>query len=80
MSFDFDEDEDNAYKLYQGGRRITADASGVVTAVVQPDEQKDENQAELDLEGQLLRQKLKEMQNIPAIQQGTYRRQRKARS
>ncbi|GIO98093.1 hypothetical protein J14TS5_31790 [Paenibacillus lautus] len=51
MSFDFDEDEDDAYKLYQGGRRVTADASGVVTAVVQPDEQKDENQAELDLEG-----------------------------
>ncbi|AWP30745.1 hypothetical protein B9D94_30855 [Paenibacillus sp. Cedars] len=49
MSFDFDEDDD-AYKLYQGGRRVTADASGVVTAVEQSDEQKDENQAELNLE------------------------------
>ncbi|MGE7827408.1 hypothetical protein [Paenibacillus sp. NPDC093718] len=49
MSFDFEEDD--AYKLYQGGRRVTADASGVVTAVEQPDEQKDENQVELDLEG-----------------------------
>lgn len=51
MSFDFDEDDDDAYKIYQGGRRVTADASGVVTTVEQPDEQKDENQAELDLEG-----------------------------
>lgn len=46
MAFDFDEDEDDAYKLYQGGRRVTADASGVVTSV----EQKDENQAELNLQ------------------------------
>lgn len=51
MAFDFDEDEDDAYKIYQGGRRVNTDASGVVTAVEQPDEQKDENQAELDLEG-----------------------------
>lgn len=50
MSFDFDEGDDDAYKLYQGGRRVTADASGVVTAVEQPDEQKDGNQAELDFE------------------------------
>ncbi|SEL43772.1 hypothetical protein SAMN04488688_10432 [Paenibacillus sp. cl141a] len=50
MAFDFEEDEDEAYKLYQGGRRVTADASGVVTTVEQPDEQKDENQAELDLD------------------------------
>lgn len=50
MAFDFEEDEDDAYKLYQGGRRVTADASGVVTTVEQPDEQKDENQAELDLD------------------------------
>lgn len=50
MSFDFEEDEDDAYKLYQGGRRVTADASGVVTTVEQPDEHKDENQAELDLD------------------------------
>lgn len=50
MAFDFEEDEDDAYKIYQGGRRVTADASGVVTTVEQPDEQKDENQAELNLE------------------------------
>lgn len=50
MAFDFDEDEDDAYKIYQGGRRVTADASGVVTTVEQPDEQKDENQVELDLD------------------------------
>ncbi|WP_339294366.1 hypothetical protein MKY82_22190 [Paenibacillus sp. FSL W7-1279] len=48
MSFDFDEDEDDAYKLYQGGRRVTADASGVVTSVEQPET--DENQAELPLD------------------------------
>ncbi|WP_339322734.1 hypothetical protein [Paenibacillus sp. FSL W8-0194] len=30
MSFDFDEEDDDAYKLYTGGRRVTADASGVV--------------------------------------------------
>ncbi|EHB50096.1 hypothetical protein [Paenibacillus lactis] len=47
MSFDFDE-EDDAYKLYTGGRRVTADASGVVTSVEQPE--KDENQAELRLD------------------------------
>lgn len=47
MSFDFDE-EDDAYKLYTGGRRVTADASGVVTSVQQPE--KDENQAELPLD------------------------------
>ncbi|MFB4326427.1 hypothetical protein RB298_29285 [Priestia sp. BR_2] len=50
MSFDFDEDDDDAYKIYQGGRRVTTDASGVVTSVEQPDEQKDGNQAELDLD------------------------------
>lgn len=47
MSFDFDEDDD-AYKLYTGGRRVTTDASGVVTSVQQPE--KDENQAELPLD------------------------------
>lgn len=51
MAFDFEEEDDDAYKLYQGGRRVTADASGVVTAVEQPVEQKDKNQAELDLDG-----------------------------
>ncbi|MDL1163927.1 hypothetical protein P0100_23295 [Yersinia pestis] len=50
MSFDFDEDDDDAYKIYQGGCRVTADAYGVVTTVEQPDEQKDENQVELDLD------------------------------
>lgn len=52
MAFDFeeDEDDDDAYKIYQGGRRVTADASGVVTSVEQSDEEKDENQAELDLD------------------------------
>lgn len=50
MSFDFDEDDDDMYRVYRGGRRVTADASGVVTTVEQPDEQKDENQAELDLD------------------------------
>lgn len=48
MSFDFDEEDDDAYKLYMGGRQVTADASGVVTSVEQPE--KDENQAELDLD------------------------------
>lgn len=48
MSFDFDEEDDDAYKIYQGGRRFTADASGVVTSVQQPE--KDENQAELPLD------------------------------
>ncbi|HAF97518.1 MAG TPA: hypothetical protein DCK78_04235 [Paenibacillus lactis] len=48
MSFDFDEVDDDAYKLYTGGRRVTADASGVVTSVEQPE--KDENQAELRLD------------------------------
>ena len=47
MSFDFDEDEEDMYRIYRGGRRVTADASGVVTSV---EESKDENQAELDLE------------------------------
>ncbi|MEC0310160.1 hypothetical protein P4H67_25735 [Paenibacillus lautus] len=50
MAFDFEEDEDDAYKIYQGGRRVTADASGVVTSVEQSDEEKDENQAELYLD------------------------------
>ncbi|WP_160045666.1 hypothetical protein [Paenibacillus albilobatus] len=36
------------YKLYVGGRQVTADASEVVTSVQQPEAQeKDENQAEL---------------------------------
>lgn len=46
MAFDFDE-EDDMYKPYTGGRRVIADASGVVTSIQQPEEQKDENQAEL---------------------------------
>lgn len=50
MSFDFDEDEEDMYRIYRGGRRVTADASGVVTSVEQSDEEKDGNQAELDLD------------------------------
>ncbi|MFD4521968.1 hypothetical protein ACFWO6_28910 [Paenibacillus glucanolyticus] len=50
MAFDFEEDEEDMYRVYRSGRRVTADASGVVTTVEQPDEQKDENQAELALE------------------------------
>lgn len=46
MAFDFD-DEDDMYKPYTGGRRVVADASGVVTSIQQPEEQKDKNQAEL---------------------------------
>lgn len=45
IAFDFEDEDDDAYKLYQGGRRVTADASGVVTAVEQPE--KDDNQTEL---------------------------------
>lgn len=46
MAFDFDE-EDDMYKPYTGGRRVVTDASGVVTSIQQPEEQKDGNQAEL---------------------------------
>lgn len=46
MAFDFDEEED-MYKRYTGGRQYTADSSGVVTSIQQPEESKDENQAEL---------------------------------
>lgn len=46
IAFDFDE-EDDMYKPYTGGRRVVADASGVVTSIQQSEEQKDENQAEL---------------------------------
>ncbi|NWL89589.1 hypothetical protein DMN77_18740 [Paenibacillus sp. 79R4] len=47
MAWDFNEEEEDMYKTYTGGRQVTADASGVVTSVQQPDEEKDENQAEL---------------------------------
>ena len=50
MAWDFEEEED-MYKPYTGGRQVTADASGVVTSVQKPDEQKDENQAELSIDG-----------------------------
>lgn len=54
-AFDFDDEErDPMYDTWQG-RRVTTDASGVVTRIEgQGDEQKDENQAELfDGEGNL---------------------------
>ncbi|MBO2942787.1 hypothetical protein JJQ72_02150 [Paenibacillus sp. F411] len=47
MAFDFEEDADDAYRLYQRGHRVTADASGVVISV---EETKDENQAELPID------------------------------
>lgn len=48
-AFDFDdEDRDPMYDTWNSGRRVTTDASGVVTKIEgQGDEQKDENQAEL---------------------------------
>ncbi|MFU1797348.1 hypothetical protein ACM1RC_26015 [Paenibacillus azoreducens] len=49
MSFNFEEED--MYKPYTGGRQVTADASGVVTSVQKPDEQKDENQTELSIDG-----------------------------
>ncbi|MBU5356115.1 hypothetical protein KQI74_28080 [Paenibacillus barcinonensis] len=53
-SFDFDKPErDPMYNTWDSGRRVTTDASGVVTKIEgQGEEQKDENQAELfDSEG-----------------------------
>ncbi|MFD1269501.1 hypothetical protein [Paenibacillus motobuensis] len=47
VAWDFDEDEEDMYKTYTGGRHVTADASGVVTSVQQPAEEKDDNQTEL---------------------------------
>ncbi|WP_366294350.1 hypothetical protein [Paenibacillus sp. AN1007] len=48
-SFDFDsEDRDPMYNTWDGGRRVTTDASGVVTKIEGTgQEEKDENQAEL---------------------------------
>ncbi|MFK4168184.1 hypothetical protein ACI2LM_18220 [Paenibacillus lautus] len=48
-ALDFGDDEEDMYKPWKG-RRVTTDASGVVTTVEQPDEQKDENQAELNFD------------------------------
>lgn len=59
------------------GRRVTTDASGVVTSVEQSDEQKDENQVELDFEesGEGATEHSDGKAEDPA---GTHRRQRKA--
>lgn len=47
-AFDFDdEDRDPMYNPWNGGRRVTTDASGVVTRIEGQGEGKDENQAEL---------------------------------
>lgn len=48
-ALDFGDDEEDMYRPWTG-RRVTTDASGVVTSVEQSDEQKDENQVELDFE------------------------------
>lgn len=53
-AFDFDEDgRDDMYRKWDGGRRVTTDASGVVTRIEgNGEEERDENQAELfDQEG-----------------------------
>lgn len=58
-AFDFDDEErDPMYDTWQGGRRVTTDASGVVTKIESSEqEEKDENQAELfDSEGKSLNQ------------------------
>lgn len=47
LAFDFDDEGEDMYKPYIGGRQVTADASGVVTSIQQPEESKDENQGEL---------------------------------
>lgn len=48
MAWDFGEDEeDDVYRVYTGGRRVTADSSGVVTSIQRIDEQNDENQGDL---------------------------------
>ncbi|AZS15339.1 hypothetical protein [Paenibacillus lutimineralis] len=47
MAWDFNEEEEDMYKTYTGGRQVTADASGVVTSVERPAEEKDDNQTEL---------------------------------
>ena len=49
VALDFGDDEEDMYRPWTG-RRVTTDASGVVTSVEQSDEQKDENQVELDFE------------------------------
>nr|WP_145404262.1 hypothetical protein [Paenibacillus xylanexedens] len=47
-AFDFDdEDRDPMYDTWNSGRRVTTDASGVVTKIEGQGEEKDENQAEL---------------------------------
>ncbi|PAD31449.1 hypothetical protein [Paenibacillus sp. 7523-1] len=48
-AFDFDEDgRDDMYRKWDGGRRVTTDASGVVTRIEGTgEEERDENQAEL---------------------------------
>lgn len=47
-AFEFEEDERDAmYRTWNGGRRVTTDASGVVTRIEGQGEEKDENQAEL---------------------------------
>lgn len=47
-SFDFEEEDDPMYQTWNGGRRVTTDASGVVTRIEgSGEEEKDENQAEL---------------------------------
>lgn len=48
-AMDFGDQEDDMYKTWTG-RRVTTDASGVVTTVEQPEKPKDENQAELPLD------------------------------
>ncbi|WP_136604644.1 hypothetical protein [Paenibacillus dokdonensis] len=47
VAFDFDDEGEDMYKPYIGGRQVTADASGVVTSIQQSEESKDENQVEL---------------------------------
>ncbi|CAH1215978.1 hypothetical protein [Paenibacillus sp. JJ-223] len=47
-SFDFEEEDDPMYQTWNGGGRVTTDASGVVTRIEgSGEEEKDENQAEL---------------------------------
>ena len=57
------------------GRRVTTDASGVVTSVEQSDEQKDENQVELDFE-ESGEGATEHSDGKAEILQGTHRRQR----
>ncbi|MEY8748595.1 hypothetical protein AB9M62_57080 [Bacillales bacterium AN1005] len=59
-AFDFgDEDRDPMYRTYDGGRRVTTDASGVVTQIDKPgsEPEQDDNQAQLfDGEGNPVQQ------------------------